>query len=47
MAMMKAKRMSPMEALGGHGIKDMSGFKKMIAKAQELEEADIDDSFAK
>ena len=47
MAMMKAKRMSPMEALGGHGIKDMSGFKKMIAKAQELEEAGIDDSFAK
>jgi len=37
--MMKAKRMSPAEFFGGHGIKDVSGLQKMIKKAQELEEA--------
>ncbi|MEO5343541.1 MAG: 4Fe-4S dicluster domain-containing protein [Gammaproteobacteria bacterium SHHR-1] len=37
--MMKAKRMSPMEILGGHSLKDVGGFQKMIQKAQELEEA--------
>jgi quinone-modifying oxidoreductase subunit QmoC len=36
--MMKAKRMSPMEILGGHGVKDLGGFQKMIQKAQELEQ---------
>lgn len=41
MGMMKAKRMAPMEILGGHGIKDKGGFDKMIAKAQELEAARI------
>ena len=37
-----AKRMSPMEMLGGHGVKDLSGLQKMIKKAQELEAARID-----
>ena len=41
MDMMKTKRMSPMEILGGHGLKDLSGFQKAIAKAQELEDARI------
>ena len=39
MAMMKAKRMSPAEFFGGHGIKDVGGLQKMIKKAQELEDA--------
>lgn len=39
MNMMKAKRMNPMEILGGHALKDLSGFQKMIKKAQELEDA--------
>ena len=33
MNMMKAKRMSPMEILGGHGVKDLSGLQKIIKKA--------------
>ena len=41
LGMMKTKRMSPMEILGGHGVKDLRGFKKMIKKAQELEDARI------
>jgi len=41
LAMLKAKRMNPMEALGGHGVKDLAGFQKMIQKAQELEDARI------
>jgi quinone-modifying oxidoreductase subunit QmoC len=39
MNMMKAKRMSAMEILGGHGIKDQAGLKKIIQKAQEIEDA--------
>jgi len=39
--MMKAKRMSAMEILGGHGVKDTSGLQKIIAKAQEIEDAKI------
>jgi len=41
MGMMKAKRMSPVEMVGGHSVKDLSGFHKMIKKAQELEDARI------
>ncbi len=37
MNMMKAKRMSPTEMFGGHGVKDLAGLQKIIAKAQELE----------
>ncbi len=39
--MMKAKRMSAMEIFGGHSIKDTSGLQKIIAKAQEIEDANI------
>jgi len=39
--MFKAKRLDPMEILGGHSIKDKSGLKAMIKKAQEIEEARI------
>jgi quinone-modifying oxidoreductase subunit QmoC len=37
MNMMKAKRMAPMEIMGGHGVKDLSGLQKMIKKAQDIE----------
>ena len=40
--MMKAKRMSASEFFGGHGVKDASGFQKMIKKAQELETARVE-----
>lgn len=41
LAMVKTKRMNPLEILGGHGVKDLGGFQKMIKKAQELEDARI------
>jgi quinone-modifying oxidoreductase subunit QmoC len=41
--MMKAKRMNAMEFFGGHSIKDLSGFHKMVKKAQEIEEGNIKD----
>jgi quinone-modifying oxidoreductase subunit QmoC len=37
----KTKRMSPLEIFGGHGVKDLAGFKKIIQKAQALEDARI------
>ena len=37
MNMMKAKRMSPAEFFGGHGVEDTSGLQKMIKKAEEIE----------
>ncbi len=44
LGMLKTKRMSPAEAFGGHGVKDISGLHKMIKKAQELEDARIGQS---
>ena len=41
LGMLRTKRMSPMEAIGGHSVKDLNGFHKMIQKAQELEDARI------
>jgi len=41
MNMMKTGRMNPMEAIGGHAVKDLAGFHKAIKKAQELEDARI------
>ena len=41
LGMMKTGRLSPMEFFGGHGVKDTSGLKKMLAKAQEIEEQHI------
>ena len=41
LGMLRTKRMSPMEAFGGHSVKDLNGFHKMIQKAQELEDARI------
>jgi quinone-modifying oxidoreductase subunit QmoC len=43
LGMMKTSRLSPMEFFGGHGIKDTAGLKKMLAKAQEIEEQHIAD----
>jgi quinone-modifying oxidoreductase subunit QmoC len=42
MGMLKTKRMSPVEMLGGHGVKDKKGFHAMLKKAEELEAARID-----
>jgi quinone-modifying oxidoreductase subunit QmoC len=42
LGMLKTKRMNPMEIAGGHGVKDKSGFHAMIKKAQEIEQAKID-----
>ena len=42
--MIKAKRMSPMEMLGGHGVSDLSGFHAMLKKAEELEAARVGDN---
>lgn len=42
LAMMKTKRMNPMEIIGGHAVKDLSGFQNMIKKAQELEDARLE-----
>ena len=36
--LVKARRLNPMELLGGHKCKDKDGFRKMIAKAREIEE---------
>ena len=41
LGMLKAKRLDPMEIIGGHSVKDKSGLKAMIKKAQEIEEARI------
>ncbi len=41
LGMTKTGRMNPMEILGGHAVKDLSGFQKAIQKAQELEDARI------
>jgi quinone-modifying oxidoreductase subunit QmoC len=41
--MMKAKRMNAMEFFGGHSVKDLSGFHKIVKKAQEIEEGKIKD----
>lgn len=35
--MQKTKRMSPLEILGGHGIKNTASLQKIIRKAQQLE----------
>jgi quinone-modifying oxidoreductase subunit QmoC len=39
--MLKTGRMNPMEILGGHALKDLSGFHKAMKKAHELEDARI------
>ncbi len=41
-AMMKAKRLNPMEFFGGHGVKDKSGLHAMLAKAREIEDAKLE-----
>jgi quinone-modifying oxidoreductase subunit QmoC len=41
--MMKAKRMNAMEFFGGHSVKDLSGFHKMVKKAQEIEDGNLKD----
>ena len=38
LGMVKAKRLNPMEILGGHGLKDLKGFHAIIAKAREIED---------
>ncbi|HEX6827825.1 MAG TPA: 4Fe-4S dicluster domain-containing protein [Burkholderiales bacterium] len=38
LGMLKAKRLNPLELVGGHGVKDMKGFHAMVAKAKEIED---------
>jgi quinone-modifying oxidoreductase, subunit QmoC len=42
--MMKAKRLNPMEAVGGHKCKDAKGLQAILKKAQEIEEGKIANS---
>jgi quinone-modifying oxidoreductase subunit QmoC len=44
LGMLKTKRMAVSEAFGGHGVKDLSGFQKIMKKAHELEDARIQKS---
>ncbi len=44
MSMMKAKRMAVGEFFGGHGVSDISGLQKMIIKAQEIEQARLEEN---
>ncbi len=44
LGMLKTKRMAVNEAFGGHGVKDLSGFQKIMKKAHELEDARIQKS---
>ncbi|HHC73250.1 MAG TPA: 4Fe-4S dicluster domain-containing protein [Thiotrichales bacterium] len=39
LGMWKTKRLSPMEIVGGHKCKDVSGLHKILAKAREIEES--------
>jgi quinone-modifying oxidoreductase subunit QmoC len=43
-AMMKTKRMNPMEFFGGHGVQDKSGLQAILAKAREIEDAKLEKS---
>ncbi len=36
--LLKAKRLNPMEMIGGHKCKDTDGIKKMLAKAKKIED---------
>ena len=38
LGLMKAKRLNPMEIIGGHKCKDISGIQKIVAKAREIED---------
>jgi quinone-modifying oxidoreductase subunit QmoC len=38
LSLLKAGRLNPMEAVGGHAVKDLKGFHAMLEKAKELED---------
>jgi len=38
LGLFKAKRLNPMEMLGGHKLKDLKGFHAMLEKAKEIED---------
>ena len=38
LGLMKAKRLNPMEMLGGHKCKDAAGIQKMVCRAREIED---------
>jgi quinone-modifying oxidoreductase, subunit QmoC len=42
MGMMKAKRMNPLEILGGHKCQNLGDVQKMLNKAQEIEKANLE-----
>jgi quinone-modifying oxidoreductase subunit QmoC len=37
LGMVKTRRMNPMEIVGGHGVKDRTGFQAILQKAREIE----------
>ena len=37
LGLVKAKRLNPMELVGGHAVKDLKGFHAIVKKAQEIE----------
>lgn len=43
MNMIKAKRMSALELVSGHAVKDISGLQKIISKAQQIEAARLEE----
>ncbi|MBS1189548.1 MAG: hdrC [Rhodocyclaceae bacterium] len=38
LGLLKAKRLNPMEILGGHKLQDLAGFHAIVAKAREIED---------
>jgi quinone-modifying oxidoreductase subunit QmoC len=38
LGLVKARRLNPMEIIGGHKCRDMGGIQKMLAKAREIED---------
>ena len=46
LGMLKAKRLSPMEIIKGHSVKDVKGFHAMLKKATQLEAARIENNGA-
>jgi quinone-modifying oxidoreductase subunit QmoC len=42
LGMLTTKRMAPMEAIGGHSVKDVKGFHAILAKAREIENAKVE-----
>ena len=42
LGMLRTRRLNPLEAVGGHAVRDVRGFRAMLEKAQELEAARLE-----